>query len=1583
MQIFKRGLSLLLSLVFIFSMVPAAAQAEEEAQARVDNSGVTLEGNNSFGALLSEDIQQYRQTDETAGGYNVVGLSFENGVATAEFRTLETAVLMVAVYTEDGMKLLASGKAEVQPEESTVNVTLLGEMPQYFVAAAYLVDIYDYSPLCKAYETVMYTREMQELLASTADDYDQELVLNLDDGAGTSFAVYEESTIVIEAQSGINTVTSVDQEAAVYVIENADERIASLCAGNIFVLPYGQDDLLIVKVASVSVSGTTVTVTGADVELDEVFSHMKLESTGDASDVTVDETTAEEGVVFDGLVQEQSGPPTRGHEGELEQDTFVGFRLVEYKLKGESPSAEASLKINADVGVSTKIKFNYYISATRQFIEFKTDVGMKMSVEVAGKVAGKVGLPKFMVTFYGVSIGFEPELMLEFGGKVEYSLEFYYTIGFSLDSGKGFKNLTTAPRCDSEFKLEASIFFGVDMSPQIEILGGTVAELELEVPIGLELKTTSKENQSNTNDKTIHACNLCIAMELSAKVELAVKMKFFKVFTLESKIISLSVKLSDMYWSLDQNEIGLGNCPYKKHRVTVHVENEQNKNAANVEVIAGWVDKLTEIPMGATNKKGNAAEYLPEGTYTFMVTVDGKKLAKTVLVEQSCKVELNKDSCVDEFILGVIKPDSVEDAGVRASGKCGENVFWLLDQKNRLNFYGSGAMYDWTESQRAPWSSYRYEIKSVVIGEGITNIGNYAFYYSRPSSVTIPETVTAIGEGAFMGCDRLTSVSVPDSVTTIGQQAFACCASLSSVYLPNSITAIEDYLFGWCYMLQSVNIPKGVTRIGDGAFDYCKNLSSLTIPDGVTYIGQYAFCESGITSLTLPCSLTEISPCTFYGSRLISVTIPEGITQIGEQAFLGCLQLASVTIPDSVTYVGGQAFQNCVSLKTVTLPSRLATINGSTFYNCSSLVSVTIPDTVTKIGSYAFSGCSSLEAVTIPSGVTIIEGNTFSYCSSLNAVSILGNGVEINGHAFAYCTSLNDLSFLSRVSIIGYSAFRYCTGLTSVTVPGNVERVDHYAFLECHGLVWAAVDADLGYYMFSNCTNLQTVTLHDGVHYVGEDVFLGCIALKSIKFEGDAPSFGYNCFRGVETTVYYPIGNSSWTTDVMDNYGGAITWVACDAATADSEAAVQPVTTETAEETAPTRKPSTRAVFGGAYGTETTQEYTLKTASFSDLVAGEEYLLLALVSMETAEPLAAANILYVDQGQAGEDGTLVFTYVQRTDTAVSYVMACGASNKNLKDAEIAFPFMTKSQETETVDPVVTYEGQVLTEGVDYTIVGDVDYTAAGTYTCYVRGIRQYAGLAECTYSVMDVTVTEAEDRVAMKLNEDCAAALILEKDLYVDLNGFDLTGTISANGYKIYGMDSTTDSYSCDSVGYFSCTNENGDAIVPAQHINTDSKRYVSVSDENGYSFHRFYLGITHMSLKPTTSGVGYKAVFWGDEMVAANLDSFGFTMCLEGNEPITAELSAEKFVSGKVITLRIDNYDVEHFGETELLASVMLRLSDGTEICTAEQTMTLRGMLGQLNEKHAAFTETQLAAVKDFLSRYPITETWETENLT
>ena len=233
-------------------------------------------------------------------------------------------------------------------------------------------------------------------------------------------------------------------------------------------------------------------------------------------------------------------------------------------------------------------------------------------------------------------------------------------------------------------------------------------------------------------------------------------------------------------------------------------------------------------------------------------------------------------------------------------------------------------------------------------------------YHGDANAVVIPDGVTSIGDFAFQNCESLTAVKIADSVTSIGNFAFWGCGALASVY-----------------------IPDGVTSIGDGAFQACDVLTAIDIPESVTHIGRAALQPNVTSSTPSPVFVPDTKPeppkpdpkpaspltdfkikrgvLIKYLGNSEDVVIPEGVTEIGNKAFSSCLYLESIEIPNGVTTIGNEAFTFCYSLRFIHIPNSVTSIGDGAFSWCESLQSVKIPDSVTSIGENAFWECKSLQ----------------------------------------------------------------------------------------------------------------------------------------------------------------------------------------------------------------------------------------------------------------------------------------------------------------------------------------------------------------------------------------------------------------------------------------------------------------------------------------------------------------------------------------------------------------------------------------------------------------------------------------------
>ena len=440
------------------------------------------------------------------------------------------------------------------------------------------------------------------------------------------------------------------------------------------------------------------------------------------------------------------------------------------------------------------------------------------------------------------------------------------------------------------------------------------------------------------------------------------------------------------------------------------------------------------------------------------------------------------------MVLTMLPLGLVETAWAASSGTCGDKLTWSLSDDGTLTISGTGKMKDYGDNYGmsvAPWYVGSSQVKTVIIEDGVTSIGDRAFDgCTKLTRVVIPDSVTSIGYGSFRGCYSLPSVAIPDSVTSIGDSAFAYCKVLTGITLSGSVTSIGSCAFQSCDSLTSVTMQNGVTDIGDNAFTYCKNLTSVTIPNSVKTIGTSAFYNcAGLTRVTIPSSVTRIEQDTFKGcSGLTSVTISAGVTSIESGAFRDCTSLTSVTIPGSVTSIEGYAFAYCSALTSLIIHDGTTSIGISAFMNCTSLGSVTIPRSVTDIGGYAFGSCRSLADVyyggteTDWTKITIGNGNgnltsATLHCAPAAPVVRIGNSATsgkpvLTWNAVYGATSYRIYRSTSKGS--GYSLLGTTTATSYTNTGAKAGTTYYYRVKACN---------DAGLSPYSNIVSGQVKTV--------------------------------------------------------------------------------------------------------------------------------------------------------------------------------------------------------------------------------------------------------------------------------------------------------------------------------------------------------------------------------------------------------------------------------------------------------------------------------------------------------------------------
>ena len=452
-----------------------------------------------------------------------------------------------------------------------------------------------------------------------------------------------------------------------------------------------------------------------------------------------------------------------------------------------------------------------------------------------------------------------------------------------------------------------------------------------------------------------------------------------------------------------------------------------------------------------------------------------------------------------------------------ASGTVGTNLSWTLSG-DTLTISGTGAMKNFASKTAMPWYEYLSQIKHVVVGSGITNIGNYAFMgCSNVKDVTLGNDIVSIGINAFSGCGKLKELVLPASANDVRKYAFNNCSSLKTVVFncsavptlsANAFTNSAPYLI---YKASWGDFDKGNHGGGDAVFivDHISGKCGAT---------SYSL-DRGVMTISGTGSIRGYSkgeaPWYNYRREILSLTLGSGVTSIGNYAFYDCRLLEDMDL-GNVQSINTSAFYGCLSLKRVTFPETLTTLGAYAFSNCSYMKQFTFEgDTAPTIAKTAFNAVKAKAVYNSGSGWNSFVKTGFGgavYWTNDAEEEILGGSC---GNQAAWMLIDGTLTIYGEKGTKGYGSktdvpwYEYREQITKIVVEDGITSLGNYQFMGCENVTEVYLSNTLtfiGVNAFSTCKKLTTITIPATVNTINGYAFNKCSGLQNVIFEGDKPA---------------------------------------------------------------------------------------------------------------------------------------------------------------------------------------------------------------------------------------------------------------------------------------------------------------------------------------------------------------------------------------------------------------------------------------------------------------------------------------------
>ena len=969
------------------------------------------------------NLSVFAQTQED---YAVIGIEMNGKTSVVEYRAKDDCSLVVAVYDDDGAKMLGSGNTTVAASKQSAEVEIsIDEMPQYYLVKAFLVNPANNYPLCDVCVNEDYTEENNQVTLSNLQSDEEYFVCGKDNvitftvnvsGNPDSVQLYKNDTELVGQMhdDGLNgDETAGDGKYSFVVNDNINSSDTVTCeyfasAGNkqsneknIYFFPeITTENLPKVKEDFLSVNQKIIRT-----------ENQYKDENGCVSEDDVETILSELNNYFDKCIKNGILLCYQSSDKSVYLKFTSGLSLV------YSPTTSLDVNENGD---NTKIS----VTVCQPSLDVQDSDLYSLSNQLAKKFPNEID--STINTYSGSSVtlstvnSFKNNQIIIWNGHGGYNsnVKSYLVTGQTMEWSSLQGNIL------EDYAHNAVFLTPVSENESLQSVCITSKYIYTHcknLSNSLFLFTSCHSTQTHElanafrdrgaaavvgfTDTVYSIYSQGVIKELLKDMQ-KINSKSRKYYTLgESLELAKDVLGSDDHqWRMNLGVINLISQPKSSIARPELIGNRDYRIDGEFSMKNGTLSgKISDSSSNDFTLSGMIIDvYKGNELYTTLTSEMGGTFSIS-LQEGDYFIRVHESdghiSSLTDFYLDYetefsIKQDETTFLDIKMEinkNKCGEAVAWLFDQQTgTLSIYGNGDTYNYDSEKDVPWHSIRNEISHVSFEGGITSLGNRLFMncvYLK--EIILPSSVTSFGESLFYGCQMIQSIRIPSSVKTISKDLFNQCTGLKSVSIPIGVTEIGENAFRNCTSLNNITLPLTIEKIQKNAFRDCR-ITSIIIPDSVTLIGSGAFYEcKNLKSVTIGNSVQKMEPWCFGYTGLTSVTIPNSVTSLGYNTFYGSSSLSQVTIPESVTTIGDYSFQYCNNLQKIIVSNGnqcFASKDGVLFNkDFTKLISYPgkkggtyyIPSTVTTIGVGAFELCYSITGIIIPESVTTISYHGF------------------------------------------------------------------------------------------------------------------------------------------------------------------------------------------------------------------------------------------------------------------------------------------------------------------------------------------------------------------------------------------------------------------------------------------------------------------------------------------------------------------------------------------------------------------------------------------------------------------------------